>query len=266
MDSLVVTVSAVASVDDSIRLVDVREPWEYESIGHLPGAVNVPFDSYRNDGDSQIGMLPQPSEWATLLGEAGISPEDTIVAYDDMHGVFAARFVVTALMYGHQDVHLLDGDYSSWSRHHPTSIEQPTIPSREYPIPELDETFLVSAGAVEAAAESDEAVVVDTRSPDEFQSGHIAGAVNLDWITLVDESDRGLREESALRTILNDHGITPEKRVILYCNTARRISHTYIVLRHLGYERVEFFEGSLTAWRAADRPLATGSADHAVER
>jgi thiosulfate/3-mercaptopyruvate sulfurtransferase len=44
-------------------------------------------------------------------------------------------------------------------------------------------------------------------------------------------------------------------RVLLYCNTARRISHTYVVLRHLGYTDVMFYEGSLTEWEARGGPL-----------
>jgi thiosulfate/3-mercaptopyruvate sulfurtransferase len=49
--------------------------------------------------------------------------------------------------------------------------------------------------------------------------------------------------------------------VVLYCNTARRISHTYLVLRHLGYERVDFFEGSLAEWRERDLPLVAGTGE-----
>jgi thiosulfate/3-mercaptopyruvate sulfurtransferase len=58
-----------------------------------------------------------------------------------------------------------------------------------------------------------------------------------------------------IRDILDDAGIVPEKRILLYCNTARRISHTYVVLRHLGYETLAFYEGSLTEWEAAGRPV-----------
>ena len=46
---------------------------------------------------------------------------------------------------------------------------------------------------------------------------------------------------------------------MLYCNTARRISHTYVVLRHLGYGDVAFYEGSLTEWEEAGKDLVTGT-------
>jgi len=47
--------------------------------------------------------------------------------------------------------------------------------------------------------------------------------------------------------------------VLLYCNTARRISHTYTVLRHLGYPELAFYEGSLTEWECEGGELETGA-------
>ncbi|MFB6111096.1 MAG: sulfurtransferase [Halobacteriaceae archaeon] len=256
MDELIVEPTAVADAEDAVP-VDVRDPWEYDGIGHLPGAVNIPFERFRSDGTGPTGMLPAPAHWASLLGEAGLGPADRIVAYDDTHGVFAARFVVTALLYGHTEVHLLNGDYSAWIREHAASTEAVTPDQVTYPTPALDRSVLVDADAVARAAVDEGAVLVDTRSPEEFAEGHIEGATNLDWVELVDEDTRRLRPEPELRRILGDRGIVADRRIVLYCNTARRISHTYVVLRHLGFETVDFYEGSLTEWRDAGRPLVS---------
>jgi len=59
---------------------------------------------------------------------------------------------------------------------------------------------------------------------------------------------------------LESNGITRDRRVILYCNTARRISHTYFVLRHLGFDDLGFYEGSLTEWEQAGGTIETGEA------
>jgi thiosulfate/3-mercaptopyruvate sulfurtransferase len=64
-----------------------------------------------------------------------------------------------------------------------------------------------------------------------------------------------------VRSLLGARGIVPGKRVLLYCNTARRISHTYTVLRHLGYPDLAFYEGSLTEWEREGRPVETGAED-----
>jgi thiosulfate/3-mercaptopyruvate sulfurtransferase len=249
-----------------VRVVDVRDAWEFDGIGHVPGAVNVPFDTFRagehaaeRGGDPSEGMLPGVETWKTVLSDVGITPADTLVAYDDTHGVFAARFLVTALAYGHDDVHLLDGDFSAWSRDH--EVERGTSEQKktDYVAPGASKSPFVGFETVQAALGDDDVAVLDTREPGEWEEGHLPGAVQLDWRELVDDDSRGLRPDDELRAILAEHGVTPQTRVLLYCNTARRISHTYVVLRHLGYEDVMFYEGSLVEWEARGAPLESDS-------
>ena len=287
----VIGADALADRLDEVRVVDVRDAWEFDAMGHLPGAVNVPFDSFRADahaaegeadgtdedaesgddtggGDAggRQGMLPGADVFADLMGEAGITREDHVVAYDDHHGVFAARLLVTAELYGHpfERLHLLDGDFSSWRLDHETSSDAPDVEPATYEVDEPESTPLVGidevAATVDAAGEGG-TVVVDTREDWEYEEGHIPGAVRLDWRELVDDETRGILPREELEAVLAGRGITPDRRVVLYCNTARRISHTYVVLRHLGYPDLAFYEGSLTEWEAAGRTLETGSGD-----
>jgi thiosulfate/3-mercaptopyruvate sulfurtransferase len=256
-ENAVVSVDWLADHREEVRVVDVRDAWEFDGIGHVPGAVNIPFDTFRSEtGDG--GMLPGAERWSELMEGAGIAPGDTLVAYDDEHGVFAARFLVTALLYGHRDLRLLDGDYSAWSRTHETTTAATDVTESTYEIREPDASPLVDFEAVRAALDTD-AVIVDTRESHEYEAGHLPGAVRLDWRELVDEGTRGLKPDGELERTLRERGITPDQRVVLYCNTARRISHTYVVLRHLGYEDVGFYEGSLTEWRERGGPIETGT-------
>jgi len=246
----------------ALRVVDVRDAWEYDGLGHLPGAVSVPFDEFRaaehgaESGEGQ-GMLPDESDWEALLSEAGIAPDDDVLAYDDHHGVFAARFLVTAELFGHdpERLHLLDGDFSSWQLDYETESDAPDVETTDYDVAPPAETPLVGPDDVAAAADDPDAVLVDTREQREYDEGHIPGAVLLDWRDLVDSETRGILPREAALDVLESVGIIPEKRVVLYCNTARRISHTYVVLRHLGFEDIDFYEGSLTEWEAEGRPL-----------
>jgi len=263
-DSVIVSPDWLAAhLDDpTVHVVDVRDAWEYDGIGHLPGAVTIPFDSYRDDSDVDRGTLPGAEAFAELLGDAGIDPDATIVAYDDTHGVFAARFVLTAIEYGHDDVRLLDGDFSAWNREHETTSETPDIEPTDYePDPlESDESPLVGYDAVADALERD-ALFVDTREQDEFEEARLPGAVRFDWREVVDEETRRLKPEAALEDLLSARGITPDREIVLYCNTARRISHTYVVLTALGYENVHFYEGSLTEWLDNDGAVESGPVD-----
>jgi len=90
----------VAARLEELRVIDVRDAWEYDGIGHLPGAVNVPFDAFRAErhaaagGEGEAGMLPGAERFGALLGDAGVSRDD-VVAYDDTHGVFALGTATT---------------------------------------------------------------------------------------------------------------------------------------------------------------------------
>jgi thiosulfate/3-mercaptopyruvate sulfurtransferase len=275
MSEVVVTTGWLADRLADVVVVDVRDAWEFEGIGHVPTAVNVPFDTFRageheatadgpdeTDDDGRQGMLPGTAAFEALLAQAGIERDDHLVAYDDHHGVFAARFLVTAELYGHDPsrLHLLDGDFTAWQRDHETATDPTEVTPTDYAATDPADlaTPLVDQNAVADAMASD-AVLVDTREAWEFEEGHIPGAVRLDWRELVDDETRGLQARDELERILDSRGITRDRRVVLYCNTARRISHTYTVLRHLGYETVAFYEGSLTEWEADGRPIETGS-------
>jgi thiosulfate/3-mercaptopyruvate sulfurtransferase len=258
-EQVVVSASWLAgSLDDpGVRVIDVRDAWEFDGIGHVPGAVNVPFERFRSDGDDDAGMLPGADAWAALLGEAGVGDDDTLVAYDDTHGVFAARFLVTAALYGHEDVRLLDGDYSAWNRDHATTTGTAAIEATTYEVREPVESPLVDYETVLGVVDGDDpdTVVVDTREAWEFEEGHLPGAVHVDWRDAVDEGTRGLKPRDELLSLFAEAGVTPDRRILLYCNTARRISHTYLVLRHLGFDDVAFYEGSLTEWEARGGPV-----------
>ncbi|MFC6731245.1 MULTISPECIES: sulfurtransferase [unclassified Haladaptatus] len=260
MDELIVSAEWVAERLGDIAVVDVRDAWEFDGIGHIPGAVNVPFDSFRDEDGGDEGMLPGADAFSRLMQEAGIARGDHIVAYDDTHGVFAARFLVTAQLYGHDPakLHLLSGDFSSWQLEHETTSEGAEREPSNYEATIPDDRPLIGADEVAAAIGTD-TVIVDTREQSEFEEGHIEGAVQFDWRELVDDETRGILAPDEATEILESKDIVPEKSVILYCNTARRISHTYLVLRWLGFSDISFYEGSLTEWERRGMTIETGS-------
>ena len=56
------------------------------------------------------------SMWAFLLGNRGVSFENTIVFYDDFVGNTSVRGFWMLELFGHKDVHVLDGGYGAWER------------------------------------------------------------------------------------------------------------------------------------------------------
>lgn len=238
-------------------VVDVRRGWDYEN-NHVPGAVHIPFDQFHDPGDEMEGKLPTPQAFASLLGAAGIKSDDNIVAYDGDYGIYASRFLVTSEVLGHSPdrLYLMDGDIETWTHDHETSAEAPETEGTDYTYRRRDDGLLVDATDLEDALDGD-AVIVDTRDPIEYDTVHLPGAVNFQWQDLVDDEKRQLKPRDYLESILAAHDMTTGRPIRLYCNTARRLSFVYAVLRELGYEDVSFYEGGIDAWAEYGGPVKT---------
>ena len=68
------------------------------------------------------------------------------------------------------------------------------------------------------------------------------------------------RDPAELKKEYEQLGVTPDKRIIIYCSKGYRSTTTYVTLKHLlGYPNVAVYDGSFSEWSdAADMPVATG--------
>ena len=127
------------------------------------------------------------------------------------------------------------------------------------------EQLAASLGAENLLVGDPDVVFLDTRTPEEYRGinvralrgGHIPGAVNFNWLDAIDQA-RNLRLKPAedLRRLLEAAGAGPDKEVIAYCQTHHRSSHTYVVLKSLGYPRIKGYPGAWSEWgNLADTPV-----------
>jgi len=82
--------------------------------------------------------------------------------------------------------------------------------------------------------------LIDVRTPAEFASGHILGAVNIDWTA--PDFERAFA------------AIKPDIPVLLYCHSGGRSEQALEHLVGLGY-RAQHLEGGISAWRKAGYPI-----------
>jgi molybdopterin/thiamine biosynthesis adenylyltransferase/rhodanese-related sulfurtransferase len=94
---------------------------------------------------------------------------------------------------------------------------------------EIDEIDAAGAQALEGA------VWIDVREPDEWQEGHLPGAVHI---------PRGYLESRV-------EGAAPDKstEVVVYCASAARSAFAAKTLQELGYEHVHSLAGGFTDWK-----------------
>lgn len=229
----------------------------YYDAEHIPGAVNIDAARLSASRPPVMGLLPPEQDIAALLSEAGISPDSYVVAYDAETGLKAARFLWTLDLIGHARFSMLDGGLRAWVQAgQETTTEVPEVVPSQYPAHYQDEQRADKAWIMQRLDDPG-VVVLDARTPPEFRGadrraargGHIPGAINIDWsLALRGGGDLRLRPANELRALYTQSGISPEGEVVVHCHTHQRSSHTYLVLKSLGYRHVRGYPGSWSDW------------------
>ncbi len=103
----------------------------------------------------------------------------------------------------------------------------------------------VPAERLDAFVAASDAVVVDVRSPEEYEAGHIAGAINVPHERIV--------AEPALLDAYRD------RELVLYCQSGRRAGLVADALTRAGFERLHHLDGDMLGWRQRQLPLVQGA-------
>lgn len=241
---------------DDVIVADLSNAAAY-ALEHIPGAVNVDGSLITAARPPVMGLLPDEDDLATALSEAGIRPDHHVIAYDSENNLKAARFLWTLDVIGHRRFSLLDGGLAAWIEAGlPTDAGEPDIEPSEYPV-QYGDRHRADKDWIRARLGNPDLVVLDARTPAEYagadararRAGHIPGAVNIDWSTaLRGGGDLRLRPLEELRALYAAAGVTPDREVVVHCQTHQRSSHTYLVLKALGYERIRGYPGSWSDW------------------
>lgn len=253
--------------DSRLRIVQVDGEKYYHQF-HIPGAGQLAYARLVTKRNEVPGVLADPQDIADEFGRLGIRVDSPVVAYDLTGGLDAARFLWTLATLGHVGSKaVLDGGMSVWySQNRPMEGGFCKISGEHFQW-EMDSRWLVGYEEVLDISEGRrDGLLVDTRSTKEYQGltlrgprGHIRGAVHYDWTeSLSGPKDLRLKDFGVLSAQLTALGVSdPKREVVLYCETAHRASHTWLLLCHLGYEKVRLYDGSIAEWRVLDLPVTT---------
>ncbi len=246
----VVATAWVAEALDNraLRLIDLRDRESYTE-GHLPGAVQLELPAITGKRDGVEGMLISGPDFAARLGAAGVDASKTVVLYDDNWGMAAARLLWALARFGFANAAVMDGGWDRWQEEERVQSTSPVNPPpAQFELNAADEQLAERAWLLHEAGR-DDLVIIDTRTPNEYQQGHVPQAINWDWMNAVPEGSWDLMRPAAeLRSELATLGVTPDKEIVTYCRSGVRAAHTYLVLRALGFPRVRNYDGSWLEW------------------
>lgn len=109
--------------------------------------------------------------------------------------------------------------------------------------PEIEAPGVITSAELVARLEEEDApVILDVRSPEEYEEGHIPGAINIPY-DLMAENLASLESQR-------------DDEIVVYCRTGRRAEIAEGVLREAGFEKVRDLEGHMKAWGEAELPVA----------
>jgi thiosulfate/3-mercaptopyruvate sulfurtransferase len=243
--------------DPDLLIVDLRNPDSYAR-GHIPGAVRLDYASLVRLEPPTMGLVPAAVPLSAALSTLGLTPASQVVAYDEEGGGYAGRLLWTLDVLGHRQFALLNGGMIAWMAEGRPLERRPAAPTpSQYRAVFANPAVLADKAYILARLGQADLALLDTRSPAEYwggdvraaRGGHIPGAVNIHWTDAID-TGRQLRfkPDPVLRNMLKAGGVTPDKEVIVYCQTHHRSAHTYMVLKHLGYPRVRGYPGAWSEW------------------
>lgn len=233
--------------------------------GHIPGALFADLDYELSDPSRapQEGNHPLPSQEAfeETLRRWGIGEDHTVVVYDDLKNLSAARAWWLLRAAGLNDVRILDGSLRAWtSAGFELSTEMEFAEPSEISI-SLD--HLPTADADDIAALSGEDILLDARPASRYageddplaeRPGHIPGAVSAPTAANTDDGGRLLNPQ-AIRERYTALGAAPGSRVHVYCFSGVHSAHSALVLSSAGYEPV-LYPGGFGQWsRSPKRPV-----------
>lgn len=250
--------------DPKVKLVEVDVDTTAYGAGHIPGAVGFNWQTQLQD-QTRRDIISR-GDLERLLGESGISNEDTVVLYGDNNNWFAAYAFWVLKYYGHERVKLMNGGRIKWLNEDdkPLTVDPPSVAPARYEVRGERSDLRARVMDVLSSLERGTTNLIDVRSKEEYsgeviappgmtetaqRGGHIPGAANVPWASAVQADGTFKPMPELKKTYLEQAGIDAGKETIAYCRIGERSSHTWFVLKYLlGVDNVKNYDGSWTEY------------------
>lgn len=212
-----------------VRNADVVLDISPNSTEFIAGAININYESFFGEDK----RLKSVTEIARILGDAGITQNDSVLIYGECQpcggGPSAATYVYWIMKYlGHDMVKVLDGGIDDWvSAKLPTQDKPSVLPKAAY-IPTIKPDLLSTYDYVK----SGNAQIIDGRTVDEFEAGSITGSINIPYEKVLD--GKRLKDEADLKSLFSS--LNKDRPVAVYTNTGVKGSMIWFALYLLGYD------------------------------
>lgn len=227
-----------------VVIVDGRLSQAFED-GHIPTAKVFPANEYVGKGTFRRDRKDLLKD----LAGKGITPDKQVVSYCGS-GMAAANAFLVLKDLGFDKLVLYDGSWDEWSRD-PKAGQEVSLPNYSLTAFNADKSSvgprLLTEAEVKDLQKKPDTVVLDVRAPADYVVGRIPASVNVYWNDTLDK-DRVVKSRADLEALYKAKGVTPDKHVIIFTRGGLQATHTFTLLKLLGYQNVDVFAGKWEGW------------------
>jgi thiosulfate/3-mercaptopyruvate sulfurtransferase len=237
---------------ENVVIVDARNEAEYEAY-HLPGAVNIPRSAIVTD-KPYPNMLAPKVRIESVIGGSGISNDTLVLTYDNNNNMDASRLWWTLLVYGHENVKIINGGVNALAKEGVEFVQEvPQIEKATFNAEELNEAYIATKEEIEGYLNEppEDLVLLDTRTQEEFSAGTIPGSVLYNYVNN-NYSTGAFKSPKDIQNDYADIGITPDETVIMFCKTSIRGAQSFAALYNAGYRDLKLYDGAWVEWSGSD--------------
>ena len=256
----------------SIVLVDMSgEETQYQRF-HIPGAIYIDYGYLvAKRKKDKVSFRVSDKRFYKVLGYFGIKQDDHVVIYDDMGGLHAGRLFWQLEQIGHKKISVVDGGLVKWILEGKKVVNKISErPSVKYEPGEKTLDNEINLKQVKSLLNTPKATILDVRTKEEYlghpkykRTGHMPGAKLWPWDDSLNyEGGFTLKSDETLQASLKKVGIKNKNTpIVLYCRSGHRASQSYLALKHLGYDNIKLYDGSMAEYsKDKASPIKQGKA------
>ncbi len=244
--------------DPDLVLIGVGTAESYGK-GHIPGAVLLTLAEVSAKGVPLTLELPPMGDLAETFRGKGVSDQSRIVIYTMESSIQSTTRVYLTLdaMGLARNTSLLNGGFNLWKAEGREVTTAVPAVRRGNVQPCEQHDIVVEAGYVRSSVHHAGIGIVDARLPAFYsgeqipngqRAGHIPGAANVPFNSLVDEQGK-LKSKEAITALFTAAGIKSGDQVVSYCHIGQQATVVYFAARYLGYD-ARLYDGSWQDWSA----------------
>ncbi|MBI0583021.1 MAG: sulfurtransferase [Methanomassiliicoccus sp.] len=261
-------------MDDEMRIIDAQPNIHDYIAEHIPGANYLNEEFLRAPKRGLCGQFMCLKAVEPYYQRVGVKNDTPVLVYTGKgavkgwgDGLEQTMTAYGLTRYGHDNVYILNGGLDKWKAEgRPLSQDFPKFESGDFK-GEV-RPYFIRYEEFKEIKDRDDVLVLDARPPAVYEGkgpwkkgGHIPGAVNFPWASLMSpDNTRLLKPDPEIRELVDRIGATKDKTIICSCGTGREATNEFNLFKwYLGYPKVKLHEGAFTEWTSyPENPTVMG--------